>query len=535
MNWHQEEPMEVILAAIALGVGVLAAALLFAEGTLSAGPPRAEERLRLGPPLALGGALTVVFFLLTLPAEPPFSAGLRLGWGFLIGGAAMLLAAGAGARVLRADRSYWPHPSGLVMALVLAAFSLVVLLFHGDPVDALLGCAFGIVMVAGIFRTMLPSAPSTEDNGGLAATLGLTLEGGALLGVTLAAGCALAVYHFNQTALRGWWAYLPALAALWVVGQTVVHVAGSHLRAERFARLWVLAAALVTLALVLVAGWRIGARLQPAESLELLLVSGSVTIGLIAWLALTVERAEWPRAMRSHALAAALILFLAVVSFKLLAGFGTAVALVAAWGIATLAAGVQGSASRMPAQALGVGASLLLLRVFMERSGRSLGDSEFAFHYTLIGLIIGAVLPFVYASLHLRPGLRRALLLGGLAALSPLAMLALWGPDAALGLLAGLVAAQAIALLLQPIAEVMPEVAAWQAPSTLVALLAGLVAVQFTRPFSYLYEMPRAYKVYIACGIALAVILWIIAAALLQLRRERRAAAPGAPTPGMEA
>jgi hypothetical protein len=527
--------MEVILAAIALGVGVLAAALLFAEGSLSAGPPRAEERVRVGGPLAVGAALTAVLFLLTLPAEPPFSAGLRLGWGFLIGGATALLAAWAGARVLRADRPYWPHPSGLVMALVLAAVSLVVLVFRGDPVDALLGCAFGVVMIAGIFRTMLPSAPSPEDSAGLAATLGLTLEAGALLGVSVAAGCALAVYHFNQTALRGWWAYLPALAALWVVGQTVVHVAGPHLRTERFWRWWILAGALVTLVLVLVVGWRIGAKLQSAESLLLLLVSGLVTIGLIVWLALAVEQTEWARAMRFHALAAALILFLAVVSFKLLAGFGTAVALVAAWGIAVLLMGMQGGVSRAPTQALAVGASLLLLRVFMERSGRSLGDSEFAFHYTLIGLIIGAVLPFVYASLQLRPGLRRALLLGGLAALSPLAMLALWGPDAALGLLAGLVAAQAIALLLQPFGEVMPDVAGWQAPSTLIALLAGLVAVQFTRPFSYLYEMPRAYKVYVACGIALAVILWIIASALVQARRKRRAAAPGAPAPRTEA
>jgi hypothetical protein len=527
--------MEVILAATALGVGVLAAVLPFIAGSLSPGAAQAKGRVRVGAPLALGATLTVVFFLIALPEEAPFSAGLRLGWGFLIGGATALVGAWAAARVLRADRPYWPHPSGLVTALVLAAVSLVVLVFAGDPVDALLGCAFGIVIVAGTFRTMLPSAPASENNGGLSASLGLTLEGGAVFSVTLATGCALAVYHFNQTALRGWWAYLPALAALWVAGQTVVHVLGTHLRAGRLSRPWVLAAALVTLALVLMAGWRIGAKLQPAQSLEMLLVSGSVTIGLIVWLALAIDRSEWPRAMRSHALAAGLILFLVVASFKLLAGLGTAIAMVAAWGIAALAAGVQGAVSRMPVQALAVGANLLLLRVFMERSGRSLGDAEFAFHYTLIGLIIGAVLPFVYSSLHLRPGLRRALLLGGLAALSPLAMLALWGSDAALGLLAGLVAAQAITLLLQPIAETMPDLAAWQAPSSLVALLTGLAAVQFTRPFSYLYEMPRAYKVYVACGIALVVILWIVASALAQVRRKRRAAAPGTQIPGTEA
>src|SRR5437016_4957034 len=41
----------------------------------------------------IAGALPPLIFLLSLPTKPPFSEGQGLGWGFLIGGVAALLAA----------------------------------------------------------------------------------------------------------------------------------------------------------------------------------------------------------------------------------------------------------------------------------------------------------------------------------------------------------------------------------------------------------------------------------------------------------
>jgi hypothetical protein len=527
--------MESILAWIGLGAGILGAATSFVTASLAPQPPPAQ-RPRIAPGLVLGIVLTAIFFLLTLPTQPPFSPGQRLGWGFLIGGAVGLVAAVGAARTDRADRSYWPYPAAVTLSLALAGCSLVILLFRGDPTDALLGCALGLAMIGGIFRTILPTQPAAAEAGDPvdAPLAAYALEASAIMAVTLAAGCSLAVYHFHESGLRGWWAYLPALASLWIAGQTVASIPSAHRVVARYPLLWAMAAAAFSLVLVLVFGWRVGAKLEPAESLGLLLVAGSVTAALIAWLAIGAEDKPWLGAVRAHALGAMLMLFLVVLSFKLLAGFGAAVALMVGWAVAGPLLGLRSPARRAPAQALAVGANLLLLRLFLERSGGTVGEVELSLHYALIGVVIGALLPFVYSSLHLRRGLGRTLMLGALGALSPVALLALWGPDAALGLLAGLVGAQALALMLLPLAQANPEVALWQAPTSLLALGTALVAAQFSRPFAFLYDMPRVYKTYLAVGIAAAVILWVIAMALVQWRGRKRSPAPAAPVAGPE-
>jgi hypothetical protein len=528
--------MESTLAWISLGVGILATILAFLEGLLLAPSPRGE-RPPITPALLLGIVLTVILFLLTLPSQPPFSAGLRLGWGFLIGAVAMLLAVFAGVRIGRPDCGYWPYPSGLVMPLLLTAVSMVMLLFRGDPTDALVGCALGVVMVAGVMRTTLPddAAEGVDARAANASVLALSQEAGAVVAVTIAAGCALAVYHFDESTLRGWWVYPLAVTALWVVGQTIANLVCARPSLARYSGLWPSAAAGLSFILVLVVGWRLGAKLQPAESLELLLIGGSITAGLVLWLGLALKGMPWSRALQSNALAVALVIFLVVVSFKLLAGFGAAVALLAAWGIAGAVLGLKGVSPRMLAQALAAGASLLLLRLFLERSGSVVGETELSLHYTLVGVIIGVLLPFVYSSLRLRWGVGRTLLVGGLGAASPVVLLTLWGPDAALGLLAGLVGAQAIALLLMPLSELHPEIAIWHAPVATVALLAGLVAVQFTQPFAFLYEMPRIYKAYVAGGVALAVIIWLVVLGLTQAFARSRQSSAAAPAAGPEA
>lgn len=515
--------MESTLAWISLGVGILAAVLAFLEGIILA-PTSRRERLRIAPTLYLGIAFTIVFFLLTLPNQPPFSVGLHLGWGFLIGAAAVLVAAFVSTHIGRPDRAYWPYPAGLVMPLLLVAVSLVVLIFRGDPVDALIGCALGTVVIAGIVRTTIPADPTTGDaaQSSRASLFSLSQEAAAIIAVTITAGCALAVYHFNENTLRGWWAFPLALMALWVVGQTIANLVCARPSLAKPSFLWPAIAAALSFVLVLVIGWRLGAKLQPAESVQLLILGGSVTAGLILWLGIALKGMPWSRAIQAHALSAALAIFVVVVSFKLLAGFGAAVALIAAWGIAGAVLGLKGSSPRMLSQALAVGASLLLLRLFLERSGSEVGETELSLHYTLIGVIIGVLLPFVYSSLRLRWGAGRTLLVGGLAAASPIVLLTLWGPDAALGLLAGLVGAQAIALLLMPLSELNPEAAVWQAPAPLLAILAGLVVVQFTQPFAFLYEMPRVYKAYVAGGVALAVIIWLIVLGLTQVFAQPR-------------
>ncbi len=64
----------------------------------------------------------------------------------------------------------------------------------------------------------------------------------------------------------------------------------------------------------------------------------------------------------------------------------------------------------------------------------------------------------------------------------------------------------------------------WQAPTALLALGMAIVTVQFSQSLSFLYDMPRLYKAYLAGGVAAVVVLWVAALALHTHRASRRAA-----------
>ena len=529
--------MERVLAGIGLGVGILAAVLSLLVPSAVGSPAAKQRRVRITKGLLLGAVLTAALFLVTLYQEYPFSPGHRLGWGILIGGIAALLSALGAARLAMPAAGYWPYPSVLASALSLSALSLTIILFAGDPVDGILGCALGIVMVTGIFRC-LPSeeTPASHADSATATPggFGPALEAGAGLAAVLAAACCLAVYHFHRTDLRGWWAYALVLAALWLLGHLLSYIAAAQRSLARYPILPLALASALGVALVIALGAMLGARLQPAEKLTLLLTSGALTAALIAWLSLTAAAADHTllRGIQTGGIAALLVLVLLIVGFKALAGFGAAVALIAGWGIAIAALGSGGAAAQIPMQALAVGTSFLLLRLFLERFGAGLGDVDFSVHYTLIGLLIGALLPLVFSALYPRPGVGRAILLLVLGVLSIPAALALWGLDAVLGLLLGLIAAQGLVLLARLVAPVAPtpaesrEQADWVAPAAILGLGVALVAVQFSQPLAFLYEVPRAVKVYIAGGIALAALLWIIGLGLLRLTKRTPRPAP---------
>jgi len=515
--------MEITLSVIALGTAVLAAVLSFLVPLLAAPSPRPEQRPRLSLGLWLGLALVLVLFLAALPKEPPFSPGQRLGWGFLIGGLAALVGALCAAYLPNPGRAYWPYPPMVVLSLAVAAASLSYALFRGDPADALLGSALGAAVVAGLFRLLYRDhdAPHVLP----------ALEAGAGASATVAAACCLAVHHFANPSQRGWWAFPLALAGFWLLGQVVAYFATTHraLAKHPLALLALSGAAAALLAISL--GDLLAVKLEPAQSVALLLVSGIITAAIILWLTLSAERAlAAPLLLSLTGLSALLVIFLVMLSYKLLAGFGVGVALLGAWSVAAAALGLGSLASLLPMRLLLIGANVLLLRVFLERAGAGLGEPTMSFHYTLMGVVVGAVLPPLYSGLALRPGLGRALLLGALASASPIVMLTFWGQDALLGMLVGLVAGQAISAGLAALGEALPAgpaaetYAVWQAPTGLLGLGMGLVAAQFSRACAFLYQMPRAEKAYIAYGIGALVVLWAVALGLVQLRRQSLAA-----------
>jgi hypothetical protein len=492
-----------VLAGISLGVAVLVAAVsLFIPAWVvpRRRPPTAPSVV---PALVLGALGVLVIFVLTLPASPPFSLGMRLGLGVLIGGVIGLQALWWAPRLATGE----PYAAIYASASAVAALSLTLLLFSGNPGGALLGCALGFGLVAGVGQVMV----------GGATTAPLALA--AILGGALAAGSVLALERFASSGERGWWAYPMALAASWLLGQAIAAaaVSPSDLPARRpVASTAIVAGAAAAAALVL--GWLLASRLEPPLPVVGVLIAGLVTGFLASWVAVatTAEGAQPAAAARGAALAALLVLFLVVAAFRGLHGFGAAVALIAAAGLAVSMAGWGRSGAI--AAALALGANFLLLRVFLERGDTLLGEVDASTHYTLLGMILGALLPILYASLHSRPGAGRAVALGSLTAASPPIVLALWGQDAGVGLLAGLVIAPAVAAVAAPFA---PE--RWATPVPLVALGMALILVQFSGSLLLLYDWPRAAKMGLAGAVALVAVLWILGASLTAARAPRGA------------
>lgn len=516
--------MEVTLSGIGVGLGLLGAVVSFLVPVLL-GPPGRPALPRVWPGLVAGGLLVLAAFLATLPTQAPFSAGQRLGWGFVVGGGAALVAALLCSFLPREERPYQPYPAGVTLGLALGSASLAFLLFRGDPGDALLGAALGWALVAGVAATF--SAPGVEPD------LTRATEAGAALAATLAAACVLGVHHYPGPGQRGWWAFPLALAAFWLAGHVLSYLAASR---PGWGRRWapqvgVAAAAGAVLAFGL--GSMMAARLTPSEPLEAILGSAIVAGALILWLALSAEQeGGWPAMIQAAGLGVLLALLLVTFSFKLMAGFGTALALLAAWpalaaGLAAPAAGgARSGHGGLPMQCLLMGAGLLLVKVFLERSGVRLGEVQLSFHYTVVGVALGALLPLTYPTVRLAPGVLRVLAVGALGAGTPVLVLTLWGPDAMLGLLIGLAVCQGLVAL----ARAFPgdgQAELWQAPMSVVALGMGLVGAQFSRAGAFLYQLPRATKAQVALAVGVVGLLWLIGVALAQLRLRRRAASAG--------
>jgi hypothetical protein len=508
-----EDDMEITLAAVTLGIALLVGVLSLLLPALLL-PPSPSGRPKIAGNLTFGLLVILLFFFLALLKVAPFSPGQRLGWGWLIGGLTGLLLAGFSARMTSPEGEYYPFRSGFTAAGVIAALALTLLLFKGDPGDALLGCALGIAVIAGIFRAFTAVSE---------ASFVTSLEAGGFLAITLAAGTRLAIYHFASREARGWWVYLLALSALWLLAQAIAYILPLLYKGKRSSFLALCSSAGLSIILTLVLGWLLALRLEPSPAMPqfyYLLLVGLGTALLLLWLSFERPQ-ENPAAFQSSALAALLVIFLVVMTFKLQAGFGAGVALTAAWGIGLAGLAWPRKQIKLPVAALAVGANFLLLRLFLEQTGTALEDIDLSFHYTLIGLLLGVLLPFVYCSLNLTPGRKRSLALGLLALASPLLLLALWGPDAVFGLLVGLFAAQALTLLLSPLAGIGVPWASWQAPLSLLTLGLALVATQTSWAFQQFYQLPRTEKIYLAAALALLVVIWAFIGSLIGLLKTR--------------
>jgi hypothetical protein len=480
-----------------LGVAVLVVGLAgFLAGSgpaLSGATSPSPPRRTLTAPLAC--CLILLFFLLTIPATPPWASGMRLGLGFLVGGALALIAlwlAEAAARRAAAG----PGTQLALLSLSLLGATALSLVFRGYPNDALIGFALGAVLVALIARL------------GDDAAVTPALDWYALVSILLGAGQLLAVQHGNAASAGG--RMLPVMfGAALVVGLLLSTKTATEIK-KALLYPGGLASALAVLLLYLAGLVRHNPTVLTAANLTLAAaLVGAVLTRLLA----TKGVASKPLGALGAAL---LVILLLLVAYKQMAGLGIALALLACLPWLAYSMSQEGEAGAAVTAgwraALQLGAMVLIYRAFLEVvAGDRVPDLQQ--QYALLGLLLGAGLPLALAAAfpaRAETALGRGLVRTGLILVAvfliPAATYVLWDYKALLGLLFGLCAGQYFMLYL----TVTKRQEGGEAPlAGTVALLAGLLAVQFTHLLTPLASLPRGDKVWVMVVLAAVAALWL--------------------------
>ncbi|MEW6771457.1 MAG: hypothetical protein AB1330_08725 [Bacillota bacterium] len=481
---------------IAVGIGAAgAAAGIVAGGGRS---PAAREEPGVWKVAVTVAVATVFLFALTL-IKSPYSPGVNTGYGILIGG---LLGAAAGITAGRAsEKTAWRAvlAAAAPPSLALLGGGLILLLFGAESLPVLGGFLAGAVLAAVLFRLALPAAAGVELWALTAATAGATLM--------------LSAFRFDAATDFLWWrAPLMVLAAA-VVAQVVGATAARE--GKGFA-LPALIASCITLGLVALFAWRV----FPDWDLLWVAAAGAGTFALAAWLS-----AARTVSTQAAAIAALIVVAYAAVGFRLLGGFGVGIGLLAAWPLLMsltaplLRAGPEpgegAGATRALSYAVFIGCGVLLYRLFLEIYAGELHGLDLYPHYTFVALVFGAVFPVALSSLFPpapapRPLARRltgGVLLWVLAVSTPLVLLTVWGFKAALGFLAGSVAAGAFVLFAGTgsLGVISPRFV----EPALLTLAAQVSAVQFSGLFKEIAQGPRLTKVIVLVAAAAAGLLLV--------------------------
>lgn len=512
--------MDVGLGWLGVGVGAVGcAAMYLLSGAKRAGGDESGHAAR----MAAGAValLTLIFWAVAMQQRLPYSPGQGLAWGFLIGGAAGAAAIVLSAKLGEAGSVRTRQLSVLSMAcLGLFGVSLTYLIYRGYPQVALVGFSIGAAM-AGILGYFVRGLVTRRPD-----TLTRTWT---LFAVTVAVGVMLAVYHFNEDSLRMWWP-APILMAVTVLaaGYIGVEIGSAGRFRERPGAAYALAvltAAALVVGLSTVYSWRI---VDTWQLVHVTLVGMAAAV-LIAWLAASADRHPSPSSgLEAAAVAVLVVVAFAVAAFRLWSGLGIALGLVAGWTVALPALGMretraEGEAhalwapSKSLLAALSLGLAILLFRLFIEQYRRDLGAADLRIHYTFVGALLGAIVPFLLASSLFRlespSGRARALagtvMLGLLAAAAPVVLCLVWEIRAVLGFVFGLIAAEAFLVMLQSTRHEGQEHLLARYPVGLLVIGAQLSAVQFVGPMLEL-EMTRQSRIWVLAGAATAGVVWLV-------------------------
>jgi hypothetical protein len=490
--------------------------------------------------LIAGWAVAALLFLATLASRPPFSPGGRLGAGLVFG------ALSATVMVLAARRARRSRGASLMLAgsISLLAAAGTMFAYRGNPADALFGLALGQAVVA------LFAAPRRADG---------TRGGGwgpvemlPLMTVLLAAGVALAIARYEEfpaaerLALgeKLWWTGPVLVFGSLLVGQ----IAALALARGATARLLIVAVASAIVLAIFTVSYPRYLPLLPAVG------AGYVSGALLAALAAS------PSGPGGALLGAGIALAVLVVAYRFTAGYGIALAALGfagtalAWPVAEAQGpdtegvldddtAAEAPASPLPLAALALLAFAALFRVYYVRYDLDETSVFLTAHYTLIGLIIGALAPQALAMgresrvtghesrvtehapvLSTRdPRLvTRDLLVLAVALGLPALMVVFWGIRACAGLLLGLSLGQAYLLWVRLLeGDSSPGIAARLARAAGVAptLLLALTCTQALSLFDdYAGLLTRTHRIAIVLIIAA---LFPIATLIRTLNRRR--------------
>ncbi len=514
--------MDVVIGWLGLGIG-LAGCIVTYLMLATAGPCAASDAGKRRSRWVAGVTLltALIFWAISMQQRTPFSTGQTLGLGFLIGGISGSIA------ILLGQRLAFPHNDSArlnrlavhsIMFFALFDVSLVYLIFHGNPHWALIGFSIGAVMAAILSR-------AASDDAALGA---IHIEMWAVFGISIAVGIVLAAQHFDQSALRIWWS-LPILLAVTVMLASFVC---AELRLSRF--LSTLISVFLTIGLSAIYSWRI------VEDWSLLgvVAAGIAAAAIISWVTRSLNRAgDRSYGLEAASASALLVVAFIVAAFKLWAGLGIDIGLIAAWSIALQLfdtadpSSADASDGMAPVSyalhgALSLGLMILLFKVFGDLYRPELGNTDLRIHYTFIGALLGIILPLIFASAITRQRqsstdmrvLAGIALIGLVSAVAPILLYLVWGIKVVLGLVFGVTASAAFLYILRLSRECEGGLLRNCSVGLLVIGM-QLSAIEFVRPLVDL-DLTRYTRIWILSGAVLIVALWFVVAGILAARRE---------------
>ncbi|MFQ3549959.1 MAG: hypothetical protein SNJ70_09445 [Armatimonadota bacterium] len=564
--------MDVTLGYIAIGAGGLGFLLtyLLASSSVSKDkyPVITLESRRTWLISGLIVFASLLIWAIAMQRTTPFSAGQTLGYGFAIGGLAgaivclTSLKLGVASSISHSIRTGYLSANNMAFFALFGA-GLVFTIFKGNPQPALMGYAIGAAM-AGILFTLMQNPAFSRS--------AMMMEAWSLFSVAISAGIVISIFKFDMPEMRIWWA-LPLLIGtiLSISGYLTSEIASSKNLKNRHGASFI---TYTIISAVLIAGLTALFSYLTYQNWTIFYTAaaGIVIFTLIGWLfACSTKNQTDFVGVESAAISILLVLAFVVITFKLWAGFGIAVGLIAGWYLIFPAIGLREASKSQCSEddteceikkeeneimmiginpiskaligCVALGISILLVRLFLEEYSDIVRIIDLRVHYTFVCALLGAVLPFVFTSsiFNFRgsadyPDIKSygiwtiiaISFIGLAAAVSPIVLFVIWGMNATLGFIFGLIASQAFLLMTLIFQEKCPCELRGAALSdysvSLLVIGAQLVAVQFTKYFMGL-DLTRINRAAVLAVIVVISIIWFI---IINISAKKRMSSQGA-------